>query len=83
MDTLNIELPRCKPTISALYEAGSTLNDVYSPTTAIVSRLYVRQNGESAGDRVVGNEGAVGVSARRWRSALASAAPSSTKYDRL
>jgi CRP-like cAMP-binding protein len=45
-----------------LYEAGSTLSHVYFPTTAIVSLLYVMQNGESAEIAVVGNEGVVGVS---------------------
>jgi CRP-like cAMP-binding protein len=46
----------------ALYEAGSTLSHVYFPTTAIVSLLYVMQNGESAEIAVVGNDGLVGVS---------------------
>jgi CRP-like cAMP-binding protein len=45
-----------------LYEAGSTLTHVYFPTTAIVSLLYVMQNGESAEIAVVGNDGLVGVS---------------------
>jgi CRP-like cAMP-binding protein len=45
-----------------LYEAGSTLSHVYFPTTAIVSLLYVMQNGESAEIAVVGNEGVIGVS---------------------
>jgi CRP-like cAMP-binding protein len=45
-----------------LYEAGSTLSHVYFPTTAIVSLLYVMQNGESAEIAVVGNDGLVGIS---------------------
>jgi CRP-like cAMP-binding protein len=45
-----------------LYEAGSTLSHVHFPTTAIVSLLYVMQNGESAEIAVVGNDGLVGVS---------------------
>jgi CRP-like cAMP-binding protein len=45
-----------------LYEAGSTLSHVYFPTTAIVSLLYVMQNGESAEIAVVGSDGIVGVS---------------------
>src|SRR5450631_435654 len=45
-----------------LYEAGDTLSHVYFPTTAIISLLYVMQNGESAEIAVVGNEGVVGVS---------------------
>src|SRR6202161_2528918 len=45
-----------------LYEPGGTLSHVYFPTTAIVSLLYVMQNGESAEIAVVGNEGVVGIS---------------------
>ena len=45
-----------------LYESGSTLSHVYFPTTAIVSLLYVMENGASAEIAVVGNEGLVGVS---------------------
>jgi hypothetical protein len=41
---------------------GGTLSHVYFPTTAIVSLLYVMQNGESAEIAVVGNDGVVGVS---------------------
>src|SRR5450432_20856 len=50
------------PLGEVLYEAGSTLGHVYFPTTAIISLLYVMQNGESAEIAVVGNEGVVGVS---------------------
>jgi CRP-like cAMP-binding protein len=50
------------PLGQVLYEPGSTLTHVYFPTTAIVSLLYVMQNGESAEIAVVGNEGVVGVS---------------------
>jgi hypothetical protein len=45
-----------------LYESGSKLSHVYFPTTAIVSLLYVMENGASAEIAVVGNEGIVGVS---------------------
>jgi CRP-like cAMP-binding protein len=45
-----------------LYEAGGMLSHVYFPTTAIVSLLYVLENGASAEIAVVGNEGIVGVS---------------------
>ena len=45
-----------------LYESGKTLSHVYFPTTAIVSMLYVMENGASAEIAVVGNEGLVGVS---------------------
>ena len=39
-----------------------TLSHVYFPTTAIVSLLYVMENGASAEIAVVGNEGIVGIS---------------------
>jgi CRP-like cAMP-binding protein len=45
-----------------LYESGGTMSHVYFPTTAIVSLLYVMENGASAEIAVVGNEGIVGVS---------------------
>jgi CRP-like cAMP-binding protein len=45
-----------------LYESGATLSHVYFPTTAIVSLLYVMENGASAEIAVVGNEGIVGIS---------------------
>jgi len=50
------------PLSQVLYEAGSTLSHVYFPTTAIVSLLYVMENGASAEIAVVGNEGIVGIS---------------------
>jgi CRP-like cAMP-binding protein len=45
-----------------LYESGGALSHVYFPTTAIVSLLYVMENGASAEIAVVGNEGIVGIS---------------------
>jgi CRP-like cAMP-binding protein len=45
-----------------LYESGSTLSHVYFPTTALVSLLYVMENGASAEIAIVGNEGLVGIS---------------------
>ena len=50
------------PLGQVLYEAGNTLSHVYFPTTAIVSLLYVMQNGASAEISVVGREGIVGIS---------------------
>ena len=50
------------PLGAVLYEPGVTLTHVYFPTTAIVSLLYVMENGGSAEIAVVGNEGIVGVS---------------------
>jgi hypothetical protein len=51
-----------RPLGQVLYESGGTMTHVYFPTTAIVSLLYVLENGSSAEIAVVGNEGIVGVS---------------------
>ena len=45
-----------------LYESGRTQTHVYFPVSAIVSLLYVLENGGSAEIAVVGNEGVVGIS---------------------
>lgn len=45
-----------------LYESGAVVSHVYFPTTAIVSLLYVLENGASAEIAVVGKEGIVGIS---------------------
>ncbi len=45
-----------------LYESGATMHEMYFPATAIISLLYVMENGSSAEIAVVGNEGLVGVS---------------------
>ncbi len=50
------------PLGQVLYESGSNLRHVYFPTSAIVSLLYVMENGASAEIAVVGNEGIVGIS---------------------
>ena len=50
------------PLGQVLYESGNTLSHVYFPTSAIVSLLYVMENGASAEIAVVGNEGIVGIS---------------------
>ena len=50
------------PLGQVLYESGIALSHVYFPTTAIVSLLYVMENGASAEIAVVGNEGIVGIS---------------------
>jgi CRP-like cAMP-binding protein len=50
------------PLGEVLYESGGVLEHVYFPTTAIVSLLYVLENGSSAEIAVVGNEGIVGIS---------------------
>jgi CRP-like cAMP-binding protein len=53
-----VDLPLGK----VLYESGGQLRYVYFPVTAIVSLLYVLENGSSAEIAVVGKEGLVGVS---------------------
>ena len=50
------------PLGTVLYESGATLSHVYFPTTAIISLLYVMEDGGSAEIAVVGNEGVVGIS---------------------
>jgi len=50
------------PLGQVLYEPGGVLSHVYFPTTAIVSLLYVMENGASGEIAVVGNEGLVGIS---------------------
>ena len=49
------------PLGQVLYESGGQLKHVYFPTTAIVSLLYVMENGASAEIAVVGNEGILGI----------------------
>ena len=53
-----VELPLGK----VLYEPGGALTHVYFPTSAIVSLLYVLQDGASAEIAIVGYEGIVGIS---------------------
>jgi CRP-like cAMP-binding protein len=45
-----------------LYEPGGRMRYVYFPTTAIVSLLYVMEDGASAEIAIVGNEGILGIS---------------------
>jgi CRP-like cAMP-binding protein len=49
------------PLGKALYESGDMLRNIYFPTDAIVSLLYVLKDGASAEIAVVGNDGAIGV----------------------
>ena len=50
------------PLGQVIYESGGSVSHVYFPTTAIVSLLYVMENGASAEIAVVGKEGLVGIS---------------------
>jgi CRP-like cAMP-binding protein len=45
-----------------LYESGEKMDHIYFPTTAIISMLYIMENGGTAEIGVVGNDGAVGIS---------------------
>ncbi|CAG1015942.1 hypothetical protein BURC_01105 [Burkholderiaceae bacterium] len=53
-----VDLPLGK----VIYESGSRLSHVYFPTTAIVSLLYLMEDGASAEIAVVGFDGLVGIS---------------------
>lgn len=44
-----------------LYESGDKMDYVYFPTTAIISMLYIMENGATAEIGVVGNDGLVGI----------------------
>lgn len=44
-----------------VYESGDALRHVYLPTTAVISMLYVMENGASAEIAVVGKDGLLGV----------------------
>jgi cAMP-binding proteins - catabolite gene activator and regulatory subunit of cAMP-dependent protein kinases len=44
-----------------IYESGEHLNHVYFPTTAIISLLYLMEDGSSAEMGLAGNEGVVGI----------------------
>jgi CRP-like cAMP-binding protein len=44
-----------------IYESGEQMEYVYFPTTAIISLLYIMENGATAEIGVVGNDGVVGI----------------------
>jgi len=50
------------PLGNVLYESGIPMHHVYFPTDAIVSLLYVMEDGASAEIAIVGNDGIVGIS---------------------
>jgi CRP-like cAMP-binding protein len=63
------ELERLRPSLQpvalklgqVLYESGEKMDYVYFPTTAIISLLYIMENGSTAEIGVVGNDGLVGI----------------------
>jgi CRP-like cAMP-binding protein len=58
-------LPNFEPVSFALgevvYESGGQMDYIFFPTTAIISLLYMMENGSSAEMGVAGNEGLVGI----------------------
>ena len=63
------EYERLRPQLSPIslalgevvYESGGQMDHIYFPTTAIISLLYMMENGSSAEMGVAGNEGLIGV----------------------
>ncbi len=58
-------VPHLEPVSFALgeviYESGGQQSHIYFPTTAIISLLYMMENGSSAEMGMAGNEGLIGV----------------------
>ncbi len=46
---------------AVLYESGNRLDYAYFPTTAIISMLYIMENGATAEIGVIGNDGILGM----------------------
>ena len=63
-----------------LFEYGSKLENVYFPTTAIVSLLYVMEDGATTEIAVIGHEGVVGMSLFMGERAMCSAVVQSAGY---
>jgi CRP-like cAMP-binding protein len=63
------ELARLKPDLDpiflklgeVIYESGELLEYIYFPTTAIISLLYIMENGGTAEIGMAGNDGLVGI----------------------
>jgi len=49
------------PLGKVLYESGDRMTHVYFPTTAIISLLYIMENGGTAEIGIAGNNGLVGI----------------------
>ncbi len=54
-------IPVKLPLGKVLYESGDQLDYVYFPTTAIISLLYIMENGSTAEIGIVGNDGILGI----------------------
>jgi CRP-like cAMP-binding protein len=68
------------PVGQALFEYGAKLEDVYFPTTAIVSLLYVMQDGATTEIAVIGREGVAGMSLFMGETATCSAVVQGAGY---
>ena len=68
------------PVGKELFTSGCTLEHVYFPTTAIVSLLYVMEDGATTEIAVVGHEGVVGASLFMGERAMCSAIVQSPGY---
>ncbi|CAN5582630.1 Crp/Fnr family transcriptional regulator [soil metagenome] len=63
------EFKRLKPSLDpvrlklgeVIYESGEQLEYIYFPTTAIISLLYIMENGSTAEIGMAGNDGLVGI----------------------
>src|SRR5215212_2142645 len=44
-----------------LYESGDKMTHIYFPTTAIISLLYIMENGATAEIGIAGNDGLIGI----------------------
>ncbi len=63
------EFDRLKPSLDpvrltlgeVIYESGEQLEYIYFPTTAIISLLYIMENGSTAEIGMAGNDGLVGI----------------------
>ena len=56
----NLE-PVSLPLGEVIYESGEQLDYIYFPTTAIISLLYIMENGSTAEIGMAGNDGLVGI----------------------
>jgi CRP-like cAMP-binding protein len=54
-------VPVDMPLGQVVYESGDPIHHVYFPSTAVVSLLYVMEDGASAEIAIVGNEGLIGI----------------------
>ena len=61
-DRLRLDLePVSLPLGKVIYESGEQLEYIYFPTTAIISLLYIMENGSTAEIGMAGNDGLVGI----------------------